>query len=246
MSYVGNTMLFYWELQHKLGYVFNRTIPTRREAVATVTLVNKSSEIIGNSYSAANVTSKMAKTKKISGKGNNMSKRTYYQWLCEQVEEWSLARLKARELRKEKEHARLKAYHARLEQEADAQEEARMSSLGFARCKRCSYYTSPEATLEQVSVAALKAASELKCFSAEELLELQALILNTDKRKARKPEEFAKFKQVFVCVEVPCKRCKSMHVKLHTPETVCALQQAKIDLLRENLTLIKFEHDVVA
>jgi len=98
--------------------------------------------------------------------------------------------------------------------------------------------------LTQVSVAALKVANELKTFDAAELLELQALVLNTDRRKAHVPCDFKKFKAVFVCLEVPCKRCKTMHMKLHTPESICGLQQAKIDLLKENMAVLRFEHDM--
>jgi hypothetical protein len=246
MSYVGNTMLFYWEVQHKLGYIWSRTIPTRQQAMSTVTLVDKSSQLIGNSYSVIQASKKMTKNRKISDDVKMTPRRSYWKWFCDQIDEIALARLKARQERKARADARLEAYRLRLEAEDDAKDQVHMEALGFARCKRCSYYTSPDALLEQVSVAALKCASDLKTFSAEDLQELQALILNADRRKARVPSDFKKFKAVFVCCEVPCKRCKTMHVKLHTPESICGLQQAKIDLLRENMALLKFEHDIVA
>jgi hypothetical protein len=243
MSYVGNTMLFYWEIQHKLGYLFNRTTPTKRELLATAAMLNKSTEVIGNSYALASTGAKMAKSRNLSNQ-SKMS-RTYYQWFCDQIEEWRLSRLQARQLKRDKAQLKLEEYQLRLEKEQDAREEVKMLELGFTRCKRCSYYSAPDLMLDMISVAALKAAADLKTFCAEDLEELKQLILNTDRRKPHVPHDFKKFRSVFVCVETPCRRCKSAHTKLHTPESICELQAAKIKLLRENMQVIRFEHDVI-
>jgi hypothetical protein len=243
MSYVGNSMLFYWEIQHKLSYLWTHRAPTKREVLATAAFVNKSTEVIGNSYALASTASKMAKTRNLSDQGK-MS-RTYYQWFCDQIEEWRLARLQARQLKRDKAQLKLEEYQLRLEKEQDAREEIKMLDLGFTRCKRCSYYSAPDLMLDMIQVAALKAAADLKTFAAEDLEELKQLILNTDRRKPHVPHDFKKFRSVFVCVETPCRRCKSAHTKLHTPESICELQKAKIALLKENMQVIRFEHDVI-
>jgi hypothetical protein len=244
MSYVGNTMLFYWEIQHKLGYLFHRTAPSRQEVLATASLVNKSTEVIGNSYTLANTSSKLAKNRNLS-RESKMQSQSYYQWFCHQIEEFRLARLQARQLKRDKAQLKLEEYQLRLEKEQDAREEVRMVDLGFTRCKRCSYYSAPDLMLDMISVAALKCAADLKSFGPEDMEELKQLILNSDRRKPRVPSDFKKYRAVFVCVETPCRRCKSAHTKLHTPESICELQKPKIALLRENMQVIRFEHDVI-
>jgi hypothetical protein len=212
--------------------------------LATASLVNKSTEVIGNSYALASTGAKVAKKRNLSSTGK-MTTRTYYQWFMHQIEEFQLARLQARQLKRDKAQAKLEEYQMRLEREDDAKEEIKMLDLGFTRCKRCSYYSAPDLMLDMISVAAVKAAADLKTFAAEDLEELKQLILNTDRRKPHVPADFKKYRPVFVCVETPCRRCKSAHTKLHTPESICDLQAAKIKLLRENMQVIRFEHDVI-
>ena len=137
-------------------------------------------------------------------------KHSYYSWFAHQLDEWSLARLRARDERREKARLRLEAYQLRLEKEEDQKEEIRMTGMGFVRCSRCSFYSDPNLMLDMVSVASPKAAADFKCFTPEDLEEPKQLILNTDKRKPRVPADFRKFRAVFVCIETP-RRCKSMH-----------------------------------
>jgi hypothetical protein len=95
-----------------LGYMWTRTAPRKREVLATASLVNKSSESIGNSNTLATASKKMAKSWNLS-KESKM-KRSYYSWFAHQLDEWSLARLRARDERREKTRLRREAYQLRF------------------------------------------------------------------------------------------------------------------------------------
>ena len=100
---------------------------------------------------------------------------------------------------------------------------------------------------------ATKKTTFFKEYTAEEIDELAALILNKGSRTARKEEDFDKFKHVFLYVEIRCANCSNVYgdigancdERVFEPATICILQKAQIDLIYErNLDIILFEHDV--
>jgi hypothetical protein len=62
--YVMNIVLFYSEIQTKLGYIWLSKAPTKKEVKTTLNYANKTTEIIGNSYSLLSATQKTFKIKK--------------------------------------------------------------------------------------------------------------------------------------------------------------------------------------
>ena len=241
VSYVGNSVMFYYEIQHKLGYVFHRTIPTQREVIATVQVANKSSEFVGNGYSAFTATRLRKKTK--SNNLSNKSKMTYWKWFLTSLEEFALARERARQEKREKAAARLDAYRVKMEFEEDAKDQAKMEALGYTRCTVMRHYISPDQMLADSTRCALKVAQDCKKYTAEDLIELQSLMLDY-KRKPRKPCDFRKYESVFKGLEVDSKHLKRSVVQ--TVDSVCMLQTKKIALVYENMAVIQFEHDIVA
>jgi hypothetical protein len=222
--------------------MYRAKIPTKKEIIYTGRFVNKSFEVTGTIYPLLSTTKTESKKNKIDSK--NMAQRTYYQWFAQTLEDWSLRRAEKREKKKEKARQRLEKHRKKLEAELDKKDEEHMCcDLGYTRCRKCSFYTSPETMLEQIAQQAIKVGQEQK-LSPEELGQLQTLILNQKQRKARLPVEFDKFKSVFQCLETTCKNCRHSHAQLHSIEEVCRLQEMKIKLVYENLTVIKFEHDI--
>jgi hypothetical protein len=139
-----------------------------------------------------------------------------------------------------------------MEAEKDKEDQAKMNRLGFIRCEKyCKHYTHPTRMLEMISENAVKKANLSKKYSAEEVAELQMLILNKESRKARSEEDFIKFKHVFMYLELRCLECGNVHgdddegLHVYDPSTICRLQKAQIDLIYErDIHIIQYEHDI--
>jgi hypothetical protein len=157
-----------------------------------------------------------------------------------------------RELRKERNKKRMFEYKKKLESEKDKEDQAKMNRLGFIRCEKfCKHYTHPSRMLESICESAIKKATLSKKYSAEEIDELQMMILNKGNRTARLEEDFDKFKHVFMYIEIRCLNCGNIHgdcdegEHVYSPATICRLQKAQIDLIYErDLKIIEWEHDI--
>jgi hypothetical protein len=217
--YVMNTVLFYSEVQHKLGYIWLSKCPTKREVKHTLKYLNTTSEVIGNSYSLYKTGSilkpekeaaKLNKAKKkLSHPNSRMGKR--YKYLCNLYDlQVTIPICEWRERKREKLKQKLDKHRAKKEDDFDKQDEALMKTYGYHRCNSCKLYSSPDRMLESVASASLKVANESKKFSPDEILELQKLIMNSGEPEPVEKKELEKYKLVLNKVSVKCGDCESL------------------------------------
>ncbi len=263
---VMNTIRFYTEVQNKVSYIWIRQPPTKKQVIATMTILNQTTEVTGNIFmiydgvnnkdSKNNKTYNKQKNKKLNSHASNINmvkkNNKMYKSMCDFASNISIYREQRREARRERSKRRLFEYKKRIASEKDKEDQAKMNQLGFIRCEKfCKYYTHPATMLLTISDNATKKATLSKKYTPDEIDELAALILNKGSRTARKEEDFDKFKHVFLYVEIRCANCGNIHgdtidgERVFEPATICRLQKAQIDLIYErNLDIILFEHDV--
>jgi len=260
--YVFNTIKFYSEIQHKLGYIWMSQMPSKREIKHTYTYLNTTSEVIGNGYSMYNANKDYKKKeketnnhskKKLSHSNNIMGKRIKYFFnLIESIIISRQERLDNRkELRREKRQARIDSYRARLEDEKDKEVALQMKAYGYCRCEKCKTYTAPDKMLQSISAVVMAAQYATKSHTDTEINELQTMIYNKGCRKPQTVEAFLKFKAALTRIEVKCSdgsirfhtdgcgACDSVIV--HNIKSIIELQQKQIDLIYMNRGVIEFE-----
>jgi hypothetical protein len=263
---VMNTVRFYSEIQHKVSYIWMRKPPTKKEMSATMTILNQTTEATGNLYMAyesvnnKSENSKKDKTynKKQTHKLNSHSKDIHMgkkskmaNNILDFVNYLSVYREQRREAARERNQKRLFDYKKKIDAEKDKEDQAKMNRLGFVRCEKyCKHYTHPTRMLEAICENAVKKANLSKKYSAEEIAELQMIILNKGNRTARFESDFDKFKHIFMYLEIRCLECGNIHgddegAHVYEPSTICRLQKAQIDLIYErNMNIIEWEHDI--
>jgi len=225
--YIMNTVIFYSEVQHKLGYIWLTKCPTKREVKHTLKYLNTTSEVIGNSYSIYKTGSiikpekekneynkkekaKIKNSKKKISQSNNIQMGKRYKYLCSLYDLMVIASGEKRERKREKMKQKLDRHRAKVEDKLDKKDEDLMMTYGYHRCQSCKYYKSPNNQLELIASASLKVANESKKFTPDEINELPKLIMNSGKRKPVEKEHLEKFKLVLNKVSVKCANCESV------------------------------------
>jgi hypothetical protein len=191
---VMNTIRFYSEIQNKVSYIWIRKPPNKKQVMATLTILNQSTEATGNlymAYDSVNNNSKKEKTynkkqtQKLNShhKGINMKKKRgiivtafsdLLSYICVQNDKWN-------ENSRERSKKRVFEYDKRKEARDDKLDQVEMNRLGFVRCERfCKFYTHPTRMLESICECATRKATLSKKYTPEQITELQILILNKD------------------------------------------------------------------
>jgi hypothetical protein len=262
---VMNTIRFYSEIQNKVSYIWIRKPPNKKQVMATLTILNQSTEATGNlymAYDSVNNNSKKEKTYnkkqthklKSHHKGITMGKKgriansilDFMNYIC-------VYREQSREASRERNKKRLFDYNKRKEARDDKLDQVEMNRLGFVRCERfCKFYTHPTRMLESICECATRKATLSKKYTPEQITELQTLIMNKGNRKEHDECDFDEFKHVFLYLELRCLECGNVHgeseegERVYDVSTICRLQRAQIDIIFEkdmHIVAYKHEHD---
>lgn len=244
LTYIGNTIVFYSELQHKLAYVTHLRPPNKSEVVATVKVSNQTIEVVSSAYAFYhNPTNYPTKKNNLPAKNNKMATRaSYLRRFLSFFDELYLMREQRREQRRLRTAERLDMHRVKMMTETEMKDEYHMvQELGFIRCGKCKWYTSPSGMLEQISCAVI---ADNKALSHDEGIALQKVIMNKNRRKPCMPSDLEPCKLSFLRMETSCKGCKCKHNMDYDAELVCKLQESCIKLVYENMAVIQFEHDI--
>jgi hypothetical protein len=241
---VVNTLIFYYEIYNKLGYVTTGRKPNKKDIINTA-------EVAGNVLFFGAKMSGKKKDPKITPKKIKSPDKCImpvYQRIVDLINYMGVQRENKKQRRRDRVQKRVSEYKLKLEMDEDAKEESKMHEIGYTRCQKCSFYTEPSKLLEHVCESALKFATESKKYSADELVQLQMLIMNNNRKEPRVPEDFYKFREVFAFLEVKCKHCNRCHKAdaVYSPESICDLQDKKNKMIYQNKDVVHYEHDVCA
>jgi hypothetical protein len=242
--------------------------PSKKEIAATFKIMNQATEVSGNLYVAYEslgsdskksdkTYNKKGRSKKIKSQPKNIrmvKKYNFANAFIDFVNHIGVYREQRRKIVRERSQKRLFDYEKKKESDKDLEDQAKMHRLGFVRCEKyCKHYTHPTRMLESICECALKKANLSKKYTAEEIAELQMLILNKCNRTARFESDFVKFKHVFMYIELRCLECGNVHgdddegAHIYDPSTICRLQKAQIDLIYErDMHIIEWEHDITS
>ena len=245
--YVYNQLMFYSEIADKLTYVRTGTKPSISEIKTTA-------EVGVNLMMFA---SQGQKTKKKNV--NEVYKMTYYERLCDFINYLSVKRHERKQQRKKRLEERLQKHIKKLELIEDRKKQAGMEDKGYTRCGLCKFYTPPDVLLQNICKAVLLKANEtklengMKKYSPEQLVELQQLILNSDRKKVHEVSEFDRFRELFLYVDVKCGNCQHTHrhhmdeidEPLYSPANIIKLHDKVKKMVYHNELILAVEFDIV-
>lgn len=245
---VLNTLIFYYEVLNKLDYVTKGNKPSKKELMNTAEIAGNILFFGAKITTTKNEINEKKHPKKI--KSSNMYIMPFYQRVCDLLEYISVQRETKKQRRREKIQRRVSEYKMKIDTEADLKEEVKMHDIGYTRCGVCSFYTDPSKLLEHVCESALKFATASGKYTSDDLVQLQMLIMNAGRKEPRSPDEFYKFREVFLYLDVKCKHCnhshasEGVHKAVYSPEYICHLQDKKNKMIYQNVAVIEWEHDV--
>jgi hypothetical protein len=80
-------------------------------------------------------------------------------FICSLYDLYFVSREQKREKKRLKLKGKIDSYRKKLDDEKDAEEEAKIKAFGYHRCKFCKHYTAPDKMLESIASSALKFAN---------------------------------------------------------------------------------------
>jgi hypothetical protein len=203
MIYLRSGLRMYYEVQRKISFIH---IFKQYDTHGVLKTLNQTKKAYDNA-SSLNDVSRL--NQKPTNKKNNPSiyMKRFYSYVMDCLEARELRRIEKRERKRTKFQMRLEKHHKAKAMKKDKEDELVLKAEGNVRCPHCEHYTAPEQLLQDIATKACEKATVL-LFSPEKVAHLKNLILNDDKCKPTKVEDFDEFKKVFYKLVVSCRECR--------------------------------------